>query len=388
MKPFKPSGVVLSLSSEVHCDKRRIRCKMGYLFALMLLLVSISIWMNLIFTTSARFVMKDGYELLASDPKLADVAAELALKGFERNKARRNEVRHSGKKRRAGTVSEKRRTARDAQRKFQKLRNRKDAPKITPPSESLSSTSSFAACMLIKDDNEILSEWIAYHYFVLKLRQIVIAVDPLSTESPTSILSKWRDNTDMEIIEWYDRDYMPIEFLKNGYPPAQYLQKQDDFKYEMSAEALLEVSNHRYRQRVFLGQCMKEHRKLGNSWVIHIDTDEYIIASKLLRQIAPDDLQIPSLEEPSSMFNLLRQVVAKSPEMLSYPCISLLRLLFGSVESDSERVNRLVPPGFNATQFETLRWRHHGKWYHTWLVLGAHRALLFSAVSRNTVFFL
>jgi hypothetical protein len=328
---------------------------MGYLFALMLLLASLSTWTNVFLIRRSRLTVQGNrFDLVTSDQKLVDVAAELALAGFERGSLQKSIASRTQQQQQSA------KSYREKQKRLRKLRNRKAAPKIIPRSQSLTSNSWFSSCMLIKDDNEILNEWIAYHYFVLKLRKIIIAVDPLSSESPSTILNKWRQHTDLEVFEWHDGDYMPISFLKNGYPPAEYLQKQTDFNYEISAAALLEISNHRYRQRVFLAQCMKEHRKLGNSWVIHIDTDEYIVASKLLRQTQPDYLIVPPLDEPSSMFNLLRQVVEKTPEQVSYPCISMLRLLFGSVESKSDQIEKSVPPAFNATQFETLRWRYHG----------------------------
>ena len=50
-----------------------------------------------------------------------------------------------------------------------------------------SSYNSFSACMLIKDDNDLLNEWLAYHYHVLNLRYLVVAVDPSSATSPTPI---------------------------------------------------------------------------------------------------------------------------------------------------------------------------------------------------------
>jgi hypothetical protein len=58
-------------------------------------------------------------------------------------------------------------------------------PRVIDPSNlDLSPQATFSACLLIKDDNDILSEWIAYHYHVLKMRRLVVAVDPLSIESP------------------------------------------------------------------------------------------------------------------------------------------------------------------------------------------------------------
>lgn len=232
-------------------------------------------------------------------------------------------------------------------------------PVVTPRAQSLQANATFSACLLIKDDNDILNEWLAYHYFVLKLRHLIVAVDPLSSQSPSEVLQRWRLMTDLQIYEWTDATYMPESFMRDGRPPDKYMQTASDFDQAISEEAMLEISNHRYRQRVFLAQCMKKHRELGNSWVIHIDTDEYIVASKLLRQMKPDYLSIPPMDQSGSVLDLIQQVVGKTSELVSYPCISMLRVLFGSVESEPEERNDKVPAGFNSTSFETLRWRYH-----------------------------
>jgi hypothetical protein len=61
----------------------------------------------------------------------------------------------------------------------------------------------FSACLLIKDDNQILPEWIAYHFTVLPLRHLIVAVDPFSLTSPTPILDKFRE-IGMDIEVWRD----------------------------------------------------------------------------------------------------------------------------------------------------------------------------------------
>jgi Glycosyl transferase family 2 len=237
--------------------------------------------------------------------------------------------------------------------------NRRRRLDIDPVDASLSPEASFSACLLIKDDNDILNEWIAYHYFVLKLRHLIVAIDPLSSQSPTTVLQKWSNLTDLEIVEWVDPDYMPAEFLSTGRTPRRYMQKASDFP-SMSMSTLLEISNHRYRQRVFLAQCMKANRALNHSWVIHIDTDEYVVPSKLLRQMRPGSLTVPPMDEPGSVLKLLQDAVSKTSSLLNYPCISMLRVLFGSVESSNEEREHLVPESFNSSAFETLRWRYHG----------------------------
>jgi hypothetical protein len=55
------------------------------------------------------------------------------------------------------------------------------------------------------DDNHRLSEWIAYHYFAMSLRYLVVAVDPHSKTSPSQILNRWRDR--MTVVEWTDSNF-------------------------------------------------------------------------------------------------------------------------------------------------------------------------------------
>ena len=51
----------------------------------------------------------------------------------------------------------------------------------------------FSACLLTKDDNDILNEWIAYPYHVLGLQYIIVAVDAKSETSPSALLEIWRN---------------------------------------------------------------------------------------------------------------------------------------------------------------------------------------------------
>lgn len=254
---------------------------------------------------------------------------------------------------------------------------------ILPNPTSLLKNATFSACLLIKDDNEILNEWIAYHYHTVHLRQLIVAVDPTSSESPTLILNKWRNITnsivpqynedgvpnELRIVEWYDEDYMPNEFIEAGRAPiiisnaSDLTNIADIHNPELQNETiLLQISNHRYRQRVFLAQCLREFRFYYNlSWVVHIDTDEYIVASKLLRQMKPLYVDVPnSTESSGSVLRLIQQTVARTYQLVGYPCISMLRVLFGSVESTKDEIYYdQVPTSFNATNFETLRWRYH-----------------------------
>ncbi|KAL7581139.1 hypothetical protein ACA910_005934 [Epithemia clementina (nom. ined.)] len=236
-------------------------------------------------------------------------------------------------------------------------RNNKSRNATQPRELSLAANATFSACLLIRDDNDILPEWLAYHYHVLGLRNLIIAVDPLSQEFPSDIASKWRIMTDLEILEWTDEDFMPQEFLKTKRPPHRFMQQKENFS---DPAAHLEVSIHRYRQKVFLTECLRRFRNDGRSWVLHTDTDEFIVPSKLLRQMNPGYLSsIPTLDQPNAVLTLVQETVSKSSRLVNYPCLSLLRVLFGSVESTPEELQKDVPEPFSGDRFETLRWRYH-----------------------------
>jgi hypothetical protein len=249
----------------------------------------------------------------------------------------------------------------ERRRRWKKLR----ASDIPLRKESLMPNATFSACLLIRDDNDLLPEWLAYHYHAVKLRDLIVATDPLSSESPSSIFETWRQYTDMNITEWTDVDYMPQDFLDTGRAPRKYTQKQADFKIPMSQQAMAEVTIHRYRQRVFLAKCLKAQRDDGNSWLMHIDTDEFVVASKLLRATKPDYIKhhLPNLTRPNSVLHFIQKVAQESTVQINYPCMSVLRVLFGSVESpldENRNNNKNVPtPIFNATTFETLRFQYH-----------------------------
>jgi hypothetical protein len=163
--------------------------------------------------------------------------------------------------------------------------------------------------------------------------------------------------TDLEVFEWSDKQFMPDQFIKTGKVP-QAIRSMSAIEKELSQAEMTKIIHHRYRQRVFLIQCIRDLRNKGSSWTIHIDTDEYAVPDKQFRQQTPTGFTIPPMEQPWSVLNILQQTVAKRFNV-SYPCIPTPRVLFGSDESSSEKNSFMVPPGFNASRFETLRWRYH-----------------------------
>jgi len=98
-----------------------------------------------------------------------------------------------------------------------------------PPLPVLSRNESFGACLMVKGDNDLLSEWIPYHYTLLPLRHLLVVTDVGNLEDPRSVLNKWRTaNTNLDwwvanvsefetmYGEW-DKEHAEISFYNRYY---------------------------------------------------------------------------------------------------------------------------------------------------------------------------
>jgi hypothetical protein len=135
--------------------------------------------------------------------------------------------------------------------------------------------STFTICLLLKDDNVILNEWLAYHYHTMNLRHLIVAIDPSSTTSPSFIFQQWRQIFGLEVEEWTDHDFMPDFFLQGRYHeiPHDYIKitnRTHGSIWHTSAgvtniniieQELQVINNHRFRQVYFLHKCAQSLRQ-------------------------------------------------------------------------------------------------------------------------------
>mmetsp|Transcript_30704 Transcript_30704/g.50711 ORF Transcript_30704/g.50711 Transcript_30704/m.50711 type:complete len:201 (+) Transcript_30704:120-722(+) len=105
----------------------------------------------------------------------------------------------------------------------------------------------FAACLLVMDDNKILPEWLAYHYQVLPLRRLILAVDPYSVTSPQPILDAYQKHAGLNVTLWTDADYH-YNGTKNWERVVQHPQATP---HDRNAGFL-------WRQHVFYTECAKQ----------------------------------------------------------------------------------------------------------------------------------
>lgn len=200
------------------------------------------------------------------------------------------------------------------------------------------------------------TEWIAYHYHTVNLRHLVITTDPDSLTKPTRVLDRWRDR--IKIEEWSDDRFLPQDF-------------NETVMRKSGAHKDPTLIGHRVRQASFNLECLKHLKRQRREWVLMIDTDEYLTFNPDLRD--PDEsypFDFPDLHEPGSLFKLLKQIIVPNPDFkqLMTPCIPVFRQQFAARESTDEQISAMVPSGFDAKGFQTLRWRKYGYpdfWYET-----------------------
>lgn len=187
-----------------------------------------------------------------------------------------------------------------------------------------------SACLLIMDDNHWLVEWIAYHYLMLSLRNIIVAVDGRSRTSPLSILDRWSHRIQWEV--WNDRDY-----------------QNDAPSYGRSLQQLnLE------RQQSFLAKCLKTFQQREHRWVFAIDTDEFVVMNpktsdkhhSLYRDYSPVNMFVPGS---------ISKFIDEEHRRRKAVCFAIGRMQFNSNEPNS------IPPTlapFNGSNFLTMRWQN------------------------------
>lgn len=215
-----------------------------------------------------------------------------------------------------------------------------DAPPFLnlPPPPTLLHNESFSACLLIKDDNHWLIEWLAYHYFVLPLRNLIVVIDPDSKTSPRKILDRWSSRGLMDIRIWKDKDFMP----------AKITARPDMFDNNT------QLMMHRVRQNNFLRRCIPTFRNRKREWVVLVDTDEYILPSYASGHFRNLTSKVSFLEG-GSVLRLLKyheQVV----EAHNNTCVYMPRFFYGAKESRMQLIKYAVPASIAAENMLTQKY--------------------------------
>ncbi len=224
-------------------------------------------------------------------------------------------------------------------------------------------TDGFAGCLLLKDDNDRLTEWLAYHWLILPLKYLVVAIDPTGTTSPEHILNVWNtSDMGMDIVLWNDHDY------------GHWINEELDEKHK-----------HRARQKRFLSECERYHKKKGRTWTAIIDPDEYVtwntenyddpkhqssdnipeqfLKPEYIKEMKSIRKQLENvLQRQQTVFSFINENRDKNP-WVNEQCYLMPRLFFSAVESSDNIISKagVAQNDINLLQFSTLRYFHHAQ---------------------------
>lgn len=135
-----------------------------------------------------------------------------------------------------------------------------------------------AACMFIMDDTLRLMEWLAYHYTVLPLGDLVVAIDPHSRKQDRvlEILDSWRPYIN---IHAYTNDTWLTLKPEEGWGRQVFGPKgQHRHWFTDTNGDTFKAQSHKRRQNFFFSSCLQNLYTQGiRSWTVLIDSDEFMI---------------------------------------------------------------------------------------------------------------
>ena len=256
------------------------------------------------------------------------------------------------------------------------------APVATTTTTTTPVVPAFGACLLVKDDNALLSEWLAYHYTVLPLRYLMIGVDVNSTQDPyQDVLQEWHDTTDLQVLHVLQAE----DFAHTHDTSKRGTQQQQERIATTKQDHHHALVN---RQKGFITECSKRMKEHGLRWTAYLDTDEYVVPHRLVVEdnnhdvttedtasktntaettIKPESRRIrsslPPLSSPTTVLDVMMDLQRQG---LVDACYTLPRLLVGALqnrtchrEATAETETTTKTPSTAASSLQTLHYFQH-----------------------------
>ena len=90
-------------------------------------------------------------------------------------------------------------------------------------------------------------------------------------------------------------------------------------------EELIPVNNHRFRQLTFYNACIKDLRQKNKTWMVHIDSDEYVAVNHLIKSKKRyKSIAVPNITKPGSILHFIKRALQQNSVGMRYVCYLLL----------------------------------------------------------------
>lgn len=253
----------------------------------------------------------------------------------------------------------------------------------------------FGACLMVKGDNDLLSEWIPYHYTLLPLRYLLVATDVGNSEDPTSVLKKWTTaNTD---LHWWVLNVSEFETIHGEYDPKKAEEnfykkhaRPESSNGTIDAKMIQDVAHHHlvHKQNAMITYCTRFMKERGVHWVSLYDTDEFLAINRMgtveqrerrdsrenrtatrnttketqvLDEIYGIRPNLPPIESNATVVDIINSLESARHPLKS--CHTMPRVSFGAKENftcpGSEGVKAFANENFDSHPLSTLRFQQH-----------------------------
>jgi len=238
-------------------------------------------------------------------------------------------------------------------------------PTIRPQhNETVGAARPLGACLMVKDDNDLLYEWLAYHFTTLVPATghpfyVVIGSDIGSIQDPVNVLRQWKDISELRYWILQPDDFVNVHGNYSDLygSPASTNDISPDERKKHHHHALI------HRQKGFLTACSQLLQRHGAGWTLYADTDEFLALQPLT--VDDSDLTIDGKGHRSitNTSYQIRQKLAETVddeksilEILSEiqdaghidSCYTIPRLLVGALE------NRTCPSEYGIDAIQQL----------------------------------
>jgi hypothetical protein len=233
------------------------------------------------------------------------------------------------------------------------------------PLPHLPQDESFGACLMIKEDNDLLYEWLSYHYTMLPLRYVFVGSDEGNGHDPDEVLRRWKAaNTGLEYRIVNASSFMH----RHGQRNAKDATDRQDAHHSFI-----------HRQKAFITTCVEFMKAKGLHWVTFIDSDEFVVMNRLGKD---ENLTASPSKEPNAVDPTayqLRQALPRHDSNMTIletiselkriqnfsPCYTMPRVLYGALENitcpKSHSVTEIARSNFNYDEMSTLRFHQHAR---------------------------
>ena len=242
------------------------------------------------------------------------------------------------------------------------------------PSFPLAPQDQVAVCMMMKEDNELLYEWIAYHFEMLPLRYLLIGSDFNNQQNPMDVLERW-NGTGLEY------DMIQANDFANKTGPLTMAETHEKYHYKAFA----------HRQKGFVSTCFETLKARNFGWVALIDSDEFMVLNRFGPEDGPfhdvnnmtrnngiaEDGNATVVSEKykvrerisswnpdgHTLLDAIRLIKSEFTELDR--CLHLPRLRMGVVENatcgpESDAADDMAKSDFVFDEMSTLRYKTHG----------------------------